>query len=40
MYQKYIFKITGNNIISNKEVLIRNLTQNPEKLDIKMVRLK
>lgn len=35
MYQKYIFKITGNNIISNKEVLIRNLTQNPEKLDIK-----
>ena len=35
MYQKYIFKITGNNIISNKEVLIRNLTQNPEKLEIK-----
>lgn len=34
MYQKYIFKITGNNIVSSRDVLIRNLTQNPEKLDI------
>lgn len=32
-YQKYIFKITGHNIVSSKEVLIRNLTQNPDKLD-------
>lgn len=34
MYQKYVFKITAKNIISDEEVLIRNLTQNPNKLDI------
>ncbi|HEM5102587.1 TPA: hypothetical protein U1230_001391, partial [Streptococcus suis] len=34
-YQKYIFKIKGHNIVSSKEVLIRNITQNPDILDVK-----